>query len=88
MAMPIRQLLDSNAFNPEEVAMLRDVFEDTLRALKLVDRNDPATSLIAKKIITLASEGERDPTRLRQAAVRAFSQGSEHAAASPPTLPT
>ena len=33
--MPIRQLLDSNAFNPEEVTILRDVFEDTLRALKL-----------------------------------------------------
>jgi hypothetical protein len=30
--MPIRQLLDSNTFNPEEVTMLRDVFEDTLRA--------------------------------------------------------
>ena len=36
-----RQLLDSNAFNPEEVTILRDVFEDTLRALKLTDRSDP-----------------------------------------------
>ena len=48
---PSRQLLDSNAFNPEEVTILRDVFEDTLRALKLTDRSDPVTSLIAKKII-------------------------------------
>ena len=47
--MPIRRLLDSNAFNPEEVTILRDVFEDTLRALKLTDRSDPVTSLIAKK---------------------------------------
>ena len=39
--MPIRQLLDSNAFNPEEVTMLRDVFEDTLRALKLVGSKRP-----------------------------------------------
>ena len=31
--MPIRRLLDSNAFNPEEVTILRDVFEDTLRTL-------------------------------------------------------
>ena len=76
--MPIRQLLDSNAFNPEEVTMLRDVFEDTLRALKLVDRSDPVTSLIAKKIIELAGRGERDPTRLRQAAVQAFSEAPEH----------
>ena len=72
--MPIRQLLDSNAFNPEEVTMLRDVFEDTLRALQLVDRSDPVTSLIAKKIIELARRGERDPARLRQAAVQAFSE--------------
>jgi hypothetical protein len=71
--MPIRQLLDSNAFNPEEVTMLRDVFEDTLRALKLVDRSDPVTLLIAKKIIGLARRGERDPARLRQAAVQVFS---------------
>jgi hypothetical protein len=61
--MPIRQLLDSNAFNPEEVTMLRAVFEDTLRALKLVDRSDPVTLLIAKKIIGLARRGERDPAR-------------------------
>ena len=74
--MPIRQLLDHAAFNPEEVTMLRDVFEDTLRALKLVDRTDPVTTLIAKKIIEFASQGERDPARLRQAAVQAFSQGS------------
>jgi hypothetical protein len=67
--MPIRQLLDSNAFNPEEVTMLRDVFEDTLRALKLTDRSDPVTSLIAKKIIELGRLGERDPARLRQAAM-------------------
>jgi hypothetical protein len=75
--MPIRQLLISSAFNPEEVTMLRDVFEDTLRALKLADRSDPVTSLIAKKIIELASRGERDPERLRQAAVRAFSREGE-----------
>ena len=75
--MPIRQLLDRNAFNPEEVTILRDVFEDTLRALKLVDRSDPVTSLIAKKIIELARRGERDPARLRQAAVGAFSDAPE-----------
>jgi hypothetical protein len=86
--MPIRQMLDSNVFNPEEVTMLRCVFEDTLRALKLVDRSDPATSLIAKKIIALASQGERDPKRLRQAAIQAFSQASEDGETSPTTVST
>lgn len=71
--MPIRQLLDRAVFNPEEITMLRDVFEDTLRALKLADRSDPVTTLIAKKLIELASGGERDAARLREATIRAFS---------------
>ena len=86
--MPIRQLLDSNAFNPEEVTMLCDVFEDTLRALQLVDRSDPVTSLIAKKIIELARRGERDPSRLRQAAVQVFSDAPERPETRAPTLST
>jgi hypothetical protein len=71
--MPIRQLLDNAVFNPEEIVMLRDVFEDMLRAMKLSDRSDPATMLVAKKIIELATHGERDATRLRRAAINAFS---------------
>jgi hypothetical protein len=86
--MPIRQLLDSNAFNPEEVTMLRDVFEDTLRTPKLVDRSDPVTLLIAKKIIGLARRGERDPSRLRQAAVQVFSDAPERPETRAPTLST
>jgi hypothetical protein len=74
--MPIRQLLDSAAFNPEETLMLRGVFEDTLRALNLSARTDPVTTLVAKKIIELASAGERDAARLRQAAIGAFRTGS------------
>ena len=70
--MPIRQLLDSSAFNPEEVALLCDVFEDMLRALKLVDRSDPATSLIAEKIIELARRGERDRARLCDDVMKEF----------------
>jgi hypothetical protein len=70
--MPIRQLLDSAAFNPEEIAMLRSVFEETLHAMKLSDRTDPVTMLVAKKIIELASQGERDAARLREAAISAF----------------
>jgi hypothetical protein len=71
--MPIRQLLNDAAFNPEDVSMLRGVFEDALRAMKLTDRTDPVTMLVAKKIIELASQGERDAARLLKAALNAFS---------------
>jgi hypothetical protein len=45
------------------------VLEEALRDLRLVDRNDPATLLVAKRIIQLAQQGERDPIRLREGAV-------------------
>jgi hypothetical protein len=36
-----------------------------LRALNLTDRDDPLTTRVAKVIIGLAKDGERDPARLR-----------------------
>jgi len=39
-------------------------FEEALSELKL---EDPATLLVAKRIIALAQQGERDPIRLRDA---------------------
>ena len=46
--------------------MLIDAFEDTLRAPMLKNREDPLTMLVAKHIIRLAREGERDPIILRE----------------------
>ena len=68
--MPIRALLDAGSFNPDDINMLVSVFEDALRELRLVDRNDPAANLVAQRIISLAREGERDPVRLRERAVK------------------
>jgi hypothetical protein len=42
--------------------------------LRLVDRDDPATTLVARTIIDLAKRGERDPARLRDAAVASLSK--------------
>jgi hypothetical protein len=39
--------------------------EDVLKALGLVDRKDPATELIAKRLVELAQVGERDPQCLK-----------------------
>jgi hypothetical protein len=70
-AMPIRLIIrNDHAFSPEEADILIDAFEESLQALNLTDREDPL--LVAKKIIELAKEGERDPARLREAAVASF----------------
>jgi CRP-like cAMP-binding protein len=45
------------------------VFEDALATLGLINCNDPATTIVAKRIIAVASQGERDPVRLREAAL-------------------
>ncbi len=46
--------------------------KDSLRALKLVDRSDPAVTLVAKRVIALAMGGERDPILLREAVLQSF----------------
>jgi hypothetical protein len=59
-----------------------------LKLLGLVDRDDPATLLVAQRIIELAKQGERDPVRLREGAVhtlskRARDEQQRHAATEP-----
>ncbi len=66
MAMPIHRLLEKQAFGPDEIRVLVTAFEGALRTLRLVDRTDPAAETVAKKIIELAQQGERDPERLRR----------------------
>ena len=68
--MPINRLLNRGAFGPDEIAVLSTAFEAALRELKLVDRTDPVAEWVAKRIIELASQGERDPDRLREGAVK------------------
>jgi hypothetical protein len=74
--MPIRPLLQEGSFSPEDVTLLATAFEETLTALGLVARNDPAVIMVAKRIIDLAKDGERSPTRLRDRAVQSLGNES------------
>ena len=71
--MPITRLLQDTAFGPDEIAVLVAAYEDALRALSRVNRSDLATEMVAKRIIELAKQGERDPVRLRERAMEAVS---------------
>jgi hypothetical protein len=73
--MSIAHLLNSQAFSPEDIIVISSVFEDTLRTLGLADRADPATDIVAKKVLELARQGERDPVQLRERVVRALTNG-------------
>jgi hypothetical protein len=71
-SVPLRAVLkDNHSFGPDEIDALVSAFEDTMRALQLADRDDPAAMVVAKLIVDLAKQGERDPIRLRERALRA-----------------
>ena len=67
--MPV-QAVEQQSFGPEDIEILSNAFEEAVRELRLVDRTDPATQLVAKRIIELAQQGERDQIRLREMAVK------------------
>jgi hypothetical protein len=52
-----------------ETGHLIAAYEMTLRAL-LVDRNDPLTQMIAKKVIVIGETGLKDPAQISQHAVK------------------
>ena len=71
--MPLRLILENDhSFAPEDIANLTAAFEAALSQLGLVNRNDPMTTAVAKLVIQLAKEGERDPERLCEGAVKAL----------------
>ncbi len=70
--MPIRPYLkgvDVAAFDADAVRAMCDAFEGACRALRSTLNREPVRRILAKRIIALAAYGERDPDRLRAAAL-------------------
>jgi len=68
--MAIYRLLQNSPLGPEEIAVLTDAYERTLRKLNLVDRSDPMTEIIAKKIIELGQRGVWEAKQLSELALK------------------
>lgn len=62
------------AFEPEVVAIISSAYQAVLAELGLLDNEDKITLLVARRIIEFASEGERDPDRLRAATLVSMSK--------------
>jgi hypothetical protein len=67
--MAIYRLLQQSAFLPEDIAPIVAAYEDCLRILKMTNRSDPLTEIIAKTIFEIAQTGVRDPIQLRERAL-------------------
>jgi len=57
---------EGGVFGPTEIAIMTTAFDRILLDLKLVDRDDPLVEMIAKLVIELVRNGERDPEKLRK----------------------
>jgi hypothetical protein len=70
--MPIYRLLEGQVFDAETAEMLGQCYESILTELKLTVRTDPITLLVAGRVIEFATQGERDPARLRQRVIESL----------------
>jgi hypothetical protein len=59
--MAIYRILKDTAFEPEENYVMGAAYERALELLRLKDRNDPITEIVARLIIDVAARGEKDP---------------------------
>jgi hypothetical protein len=67
--MTIIPYLDGSKFDRETKHIIGVAFEMTCAALRLTDRDDLLVAMVAKRIIELAREGERNPELLCERAL-------------------
>jgi len=67
--MQIRSLMQPGAFGPEALAAMGDALEAACKELGDIGQPDVVREIMAGRIIGAARLGERDPARLRAAAL-------------------
>ena len=66
-----------SGYDPETVAILQTALDDAWNALSPARRTQMTRTEIASRILKCASGGERDPAKLRAAAVTTIVAGAE-----------
>jgi hypothetical protein len=67
--MSIHCFVTLGVFAPEVIAVMSAAFEAACKALDDTGQPQIVREIIAQRIVEAASRGERDPVRLRQAAL-------------------
>jgi hypothetical protein len=70
--MPINRLVSGSKLTPEEVERLNKAYTYALHSLCLVDRNDPVTELVARKVIEIGATGVSDPATISRLTLEHF----------------
>ena len=72
--MSIHSFVKPGAFEPEAVTVMSQAFDAAWKELSDTGQPQIVLEVIAERIIATASIGERDPVRLREAALRWFGE--------------
>jgi hypothetical protein len=67
--MQIHSLMQPGAFGPEAIATMSDALDAACKYLGNTSQPDVVREIMARRIIGAARLGERDPARLRAAAL-------------------
>lgn len=68
--MPIYRLLQNSPLSPQRIALLVAAYEQTLKKLSVVDRSDPLTQMVAKKILEVGERGANDAKQISDIALK------------------
>jgi hypothetical protein len=64
--MPIKKYIPDTTFGPETIKDMTIAFERIRTILNLENPDDPLVEVVAKKVISLASQGTLDPKEIER----------------------
>jgi hypothetical protein len=70
--MSVNRLGKEGKIDPGEVKRLNRAFTFTLKSLHLVDRGDPISDIVARKVIEIDNAGTHDPREIAKLASKQF----------------
>ena len=70
--MSINRLLQDSAFEPEQIDRIAEAYKRVLHALRLINRIDPLTEIVAENIFEVAQTGEFDISRITELTLKDF----------------
>ena len=73
--MAVYKLIRNTVFEPKDIERLATAYEQTLRALRLKDRSDPITQLVAEKIIAIGRLGIEVPAEISKLTLKELGLG-------------
>ena len=86
--MAIYKLLQNTVFEPKDIERLVAAYEQTLRALRLKNRSDPITQLVAEKILAIGRLGIEDPAEISELRSKSWTCPRRAVSQSPGLSPT